>query len=1376
MSGTHGPSQATGNLERRFHETWLGMVQPIDGLVVSIPVLVDGQCMERQPPHVQQKLLELCPPTKEGEAGPEGFQIADLSRFLSELLGLAPELFDAGEALPEELSLYVPEGRQTLRPTLALKKQGDAAKIEGADTTPASLAGARYEMLVWEVPQNTSGPLDLDKPETITGTWDYPPTAKFDRLLRHCRVPIGLLVNGESLRLVYAPHGESSGAITFRLEDMASVGGRPILDAFVMLLSANRFFGVTEERTLSALLVESRKRQANVTNDLADQVFEALQILLRGFESAAERDGRDLLDDALARGGDHLYKGLLTVLLRLVFVLYAEDRGLLPVEHPLYSEHFSVLSLFEQLQADHGAYPDSMSRRFGAWGRLVTLFRAVFLGVSHAGLKMPPRRGSLFNPHEYPFLEGWGPAGSAPITQPEDRAAVRLPTVDDETVFRVLERLLVFEGQRLSYRALDVEQIGSVYEALMGYHVLRVPSEAVCVKPDRIWVSAEEVLEVPSARRAKWLKETLGLSAAQGEKLNEELKDAAGKKGNEVAIEALAKFAAGGKKGDPSLSKARAGQLVLQPGSERRRTSSHYTPRSLSAPIVRRTLEPLLAVMGEAPPSDRILNLKVCDPAMGSGAFLVEACRFLADHVLAAWTREKKVEAIAAEHGDPILHARRLVAQRCLYGVDKNDAAVELAKLSLWLVTLSKTLPFTFLDHSLRHGDSLVGLDFDQIRTFHWKRSDAKPSKQLELFGREIAVALDEAIQLRQKIGELGDSPGDDKEKARLFWDAQDALDRVRLIGDLIVGAFFAHGKDKDREAERARRENLVRTWLLSGGPPTDELLEMQREIRARVSSFHWMAEYPEVFYAERPDPLDNNDVNRSALMDAFVGNPPFMGGSRLTAERGEKYSSWLSTVYAPAAGQTDLCAYFFRRGAQLIGKHGAIGFIATNSIAQGDTAATGLRILLRDGFEIYFAIRNYVWPGSANVVVSIVHAAVGKAARMARSPVLDEVQVSAINERLEPRNSRPIPMSLQSNKGIAGLGVRIDGPGFLLPQHEALRAEFEPARRAGTLRPYVGADELNDVGWQRAPDFVIDLHQYDEASARRDWPMLLGIAEERVRPERYARGRHDNWWCYAIPKFYVRYGEADSEVLAAGIYTKHLVWSFLPGRVCANSKIFVVGLSSRSILSVLQSRVHVQWAWLNSSTLKQDLAYSAQDAFQTFPFPKPDPRTVIPALEDIGQRLYDFRAKYMIDENVGLTVTYNRLKDPACDEARILELRKLHEEMDRKVLEAYAEGDPEGRWLEVEVPPFCPMSDDDKRKLEKFEDAVIDRLFVLNAKRAEEEKIKGLGANGGKKKAAAKKAAPKDASAADGDKKPRGRKKKTEGQLELGGEDEKSS
>src|SRR5690606_10227963 len=172
---------------------------------------------------------------------------------------------------------------------------------------------------------------------------------------------------------------------------------------------------------------------------------------------------------------------------------------------------------------------------------------------------------------------------------------------------------------------------------------------------------------------------------------------------------------------------------------------------------------------------------------MGSGAFLVAVCRELAQEVVAAWTREGRLESILEEHGDAHLHARRLVAQKCLYGVDKNPAAVELAKLSLWLVTLSRDLPFTFVDHALRHGDSLVGLDFEQISAFHWK-----PPKQLETCRKLLQDALEEAIGLRQKILDLGDDPGAQDQKRRLFDDSQVAIDRVRIVADACVGAFFA--------------------------------------------------------------------------------------------------------------------------------------------------------------------------------------------------------------------------------------------------------------------------------------------------------------------------------------------------------------------------------------------------------------------------------------------------------------------------------------------------------------------------------------------------------------------------------------------------------
>src|SRR5690606_3190691 len=254
-------------------------------------------------------------------------RVGDLTELFTELLDLAPERFDAGDALPKPLRLYVPEGRQELRPTCALRWSGAApskkSEPPGVDHSAAARAGKDYAMLVWEVPPE----VHLDKPETITGTWEYPAQAKFERLLRECHVPIGLLSNGHELRLVYAPHGESTGWLSFRVADMATVGGRPLLDAFVMLLGRERWFSVSEEQALPALLAKSRRHQASVTNDLAGQVFEALEELLRGFADAAERAPADFLREAMERGEAHVYSGLLTLLMRLVFCLYAEDRG-----------------------------------------------------------------------------------------------------------------------------------------------------------------------------------------------------------------------------------------------------------------------------------------------------------------------------------------------------------------------------------------------------------------------------------------------------------------------------------------------------------------------------------------------------------------------------------------------------------------------------------------------------------------------------------------------------------------------------------------------------------------------------------------------------------------------------------------------------------------------------------------------------------------------------------------------------------------------------------------------------------------------------------------------------------------------------------------
>ena len=968
-----------------------------------------------------------------------------------------------------------------------------------------------------------------------------------------------------------------------------------------------------------------------------------------------------------------------------------------------------------------------MDRRFGAWGRLITLFRAIYLGVRHGDMRMPARRGQLFDPNAYPFLEGWGPGGSAPIKLAENRAAVRVPSIDDGTVFRLLEKLIVFQGQRLSYRTLDVEQIGSVYEALMGYHVVRVFSPAVCVRGARSWVEAQEVLDNAGPRLAKWLQVTTGLAKAQATKLGKRLKGVATQ--GEV-LDALDAYRVKG------TERAQPDRLVIQPGPERRRTSSHYTPRSLSEPIVRRTLEPLLATMGDKPASDRILNLKICDPAMGSGAFLVEACRFLAKQVEAAWTREGKMSVVADAHEEVLNHALRLVAQRCLYGVDKNPFAVHLAKLSLWLVTMAKDLPFTFLDHALRCGDSLVGLDFDQIRSFHWK-----VEAQQVLCSQALDDALDEAIDLRQQILELAESddPLDHREKERLLADAEDAVSRVRLIGDLVVGAFFAGKKDKERKKELGRRLELVNAWLESDRPPPAELLGMQHEIRERLPVFHWMLEYPEVFHAERPDPLEDDNVNRAAFIDGVIGNPPFAGKVGINEFGGPGYLDWLKNQHKASHGNSDYSAHFFRKADVILGRYGTIGLIATNTIAQGNTRETGLQWLVRNGRTIYHADVSDAWPGDAAVLISKIHIAKGSAITSTiRKITLGSTSVDHINSRLRPEKERPDPCLLRANDGHFFFGVTLHGSGFIISSSERDALISKDSRNAGRIFTYIGGEDVNTHPVQLSERHVIFFGAMSLQEAR-EWPDLLTIIQERVKPLRdglkqtssAGRWRRKNWWRFAgdAGDFYRAVSDFTDCIVTARV-TKHLCFSFQPVDRILNEKLCLFAFDRYFCFSVLQSRVHAPWTWLLSSTMKNDLNYSATDCFGTFPFPQPDPRTVLPALEDIGQRLYEARAQYMIDTQQGLTKTYNHLKDPTCTDGAIVELRRLHEEMDRAVLAEYG-------W-DVDVPPYTsPVTEGERRRLEAFEDEVIDRLFVLNAERAEQERVLGMGASkkkGGRK------------------------------------------
>jgi hypothetical protein len=270
-----------------------------------------------------------------------------------------------------------------------------------------------------------------------------------------------------------------------------------------------------------------------------------------------------------------------------------------------------------------------------------------------------------------------------------------------------------------------------------------------------------------------------------------------------------------------------AQSVYVTQGTDRRSSGTHYTPRSLTEPIVQHALEPIVY---EGPaegkpraewrlrPAKDLLSIKVCDMTMGSGAFLVQACRYLAGLLVEAWdeverqnpgkvlispegelsSAEPDERALPRDPHERLIHAQRLIADRCLYGVDINSLAVEMAKLSLWLVTLQKDRPFTFLDHALRHGDALLGVDMEQLRTWSLERARiGDAARQMSWFEGLIGKALEAAIDLRRRIARISDlSIRETQEKARLLKQADEAMDLVKLGADLLVSTGLAAQSD----------------------------------------------------------------------------------------------------------------------------------------------------------------------------------------------------------------------------------------------------------------------------------------------------------------------------------------------------------------------------------------------------------------------------------------------------------------------------------------------------------------------------------------------------------------------------------------------------
>jgi hypothetical protein len=433
------------------------------------------------------------------------------------------------------------------------------------------------------------------------------------------------------------------------------------------------------------------------------------------------------------------------------------------------------------------------------------------------------------------------------------------------------------------------------------------------------------------------------------------------------------------------------------------------------------------------------------------------------------------------------------------------------------------------------------------------------------------------------------------------------------------------------------------------------------------------------------------------------------------------------------------------------------MAFIATNTISQGDTRATGLQQLVARGAMIYEGTTNTPWLGDAAVTVSTVHVALGRVRAHAGPRRLNGAETPSINSRLRPSEERDDPRSLARNAGKSFMGVKPYGQGFVLTPQEREELLARNAQNGARIFPYVSGQDLNSDPAQLHSRYIIDFGDA-ELTDLGDWPDLVELVRRLVKPERDRNGRarrRDWWWQFGETTPGLRRALAPLErSLTCSRHSKHLAVAWQPRNRVFSEALNVFPLDGDAHLALLQSRVHEHWAWLLSSSIKTDLRYTASLCFETFAFP-PD-RTLLAGtdLDRAGKALNDARAAYCIDRNQGLTDTYNDLKDPTVTDPALVHLRELHLAVDRAVIEAYGwqdvpvprtpgatgEAARETMPLIEAVPPYTgPTTNEEKRLHQRFEDAVIDQLFALNAVRAAEEARQAPKAKGAAKKAPAK-------------------------------------
>lgn len=768
-------------------------------------------------------------------------------------------------------------------------------------------------------------PVKLDQRQRVGNAREYPPE-QIEWYLDRSGCPFGLLTNGRHWRLV--PRDADRRLPRFKtflevdlpalIAEMKADGESLALgvagQAFDRFLTFFLLFGRAghvSERGRKALITRAIEGSSvyalGVGDELKGRVFEALQLSIEGFLSLPDNELDPQRDLPMLR------EQSLVLLYRMLFTMFAEDRGLLPYRsNATYTANRSLARLRDEVavkldliarRLDRTDYSKSET---GLWDGLRDLFDLIDVG--NRRYDVPAYNGGLFSDEGHQFL--------AERSIADFYMARVIDCLGRSYQFNRAELGLL----RVDYRDLAIQQLGAVYEGLIELHPRFAEEEMIVISKTTKGKLVEKI--VPAAE--------------------------------------LPTLESGFR---PTGTCYSAGSVYLETDKgERQSTGSYYTPDNIVNHMVAETIGPKCREIGDQLAAeiealeadadaadrdarldelrgafdDRLLQLKILDPSMGSGHFLIRVCQFLAEEIAThPYTRDAAADA--SSEASTLTYWKRRVAENCLYGVDLNAMAVELAKLALWLETASSDAPLTFLDHHLQHGDSLIGARVGALNELPGRRLTAGS------FAKELRKALPSLLAPLEEIGRKQSQTVDEvkaKERnfERRFRGAQErfakvadlwcatalgitdvaASDYAALLGELKAPARFA----------RAFEETGVQAVL-------DALRA------AGMAPFHWQLAFPDVLLRANPG------------FDVVIGNPPYDVVSErengMPATLLKRFAALDDSLAPSRVLKNNLYKLFICRAHELTRTGGLLSFIVPMPLL-GDGQALGVRTLLLRG------------------------------------------------------------------------------------------------------------------------------------------------------------------------------------------------------------------------------------------------------------------------------------------------------------------------------------------------------------------------------------------------------------------------------------------